>query len=173
MLSLSSPGSIIFLQGGAGSLPLLLFVVIVAVAIALAVRQSRQKTNTSEPFAVADPSISRQISSLMERYKDAYVVATVTSGFGVIIKGIGAVIGGVLLLIGLMVVGGGRPGDATFAMGVVIVAAGVISGVWFYIVGVLVSAQAQILKASLDGAVNSSPFLTNEHRATIMSIPKA
>ncbi|MCU1264920.1 MAG: hypothetical protein JWM21_1238 [Acidobacteria bacterium] len=170
MLSLNSLGDIIFLQGGAGSLPMLVFVVIVAAAIALLVRQARQNASTSEAFVVADPSISRQISALMKRYKDAYIVATITNGFGGIIKGIGAVIGGVLLLVGLLIVGNGRPGDATFAMGVVIVAAGVVSGVWFYIAGVLVSAQAQILKASIDGAVNSSPFLTNEHRATIMSL---
>lgn len=40
----------------------------------------------------------------------------------------------------------------------------------FYVFGVLVSAQGQILKAMLDSAVNSSPFLNNEHRAKIMSL---
>jgi hypothetical protein len=38
----------------------------------------------------------------------------------------------------------------------------------FYLLGLIVMAQGQILKASLDGAVNSSPFLQNEQRAKIM-----
>jgi hypothetical protein len=44
---------------------------------------------------------------------------------------------------------------------------------WRYVLGILVSAQGQILKASLDNAVNGSPFLTNEHRAKVMSLPGA
>jgi hypothetical protein len=171
MLTLDPLGQLIFLQGGAGSLPILVIVVIVAAGLAFALRQARQKPDVSEAFG-SDPSVSRQISSLIKRYKDAYIVATVTNGFGVIIKGTGAVIGGLLLLVGFFILSNGRLGDATFALGVVIIVAGIVSGIWFYIVGVLVSAQAQILRASLDGAVNNSPFLTNEHRATIMSLPK-
>jgi hypothetical protein len=117
--------------------------------------------------------VSNQVSAIMRRYSDAYLVAKVTNGFGGIIKGIGVAIAVLLLLIGFMFISNGRPGDATFAMGVVTIVAGIIAAVWFYIVGVLVSAQGQILKASLDSAVNSSPFLTNAHRANIMSLPEA
>jgi len=55
-------------------------------------------------------------------------------------------------------------------MGFISIVFGIFAGALFYIVGVLVSAQGQILKASLDGAVNSSPFLADEHRARIMSL---
>jgi hypothetical protein len=116
---------------------------------------------------------SNQISALVKRYKDAYLVAKVTDGFGAFIKVIGIVAAVLLLLVGLSLAGSGRAGDATFALGVVLITFGIIAGLWFYIVGVLVSANAQVLKAALDGAVNSSPFLTNEHRAKIMSLPEA
>jgi uncharacterized membrane protein len=56
-------------------------------------------------------------------------------------------------------------------VGFVIASVGVIIGALFWIVGVLYMAQAQKLKASLDGAVNSSPFLTNLDRAEMMSLP--
>ena len=149
-----------------------MIVVIAAAGLAFVLRKAQQKPNDADAF-IGDASTSRQISALMKRYKDAYLVATVTNGFGSMVKGIGAVIGGLLLLVGVMVAGNGHPGDATFAVGVLIIAAGIVSGVAFYMLGVLVCAQAQILKASLDGVVNNSPFLTNEHRATLMSLPKA
>jgi hypothetical protein len=105
----------------------------------------------------------------MRRYRDAYLVAKVTDGFGGMIKGIGIVIAVLLALVSLMLMGK----DASFALGVVMLMSGIIAGVWIYIAGVLVSTQGQILKASLDGAVNSSPFLADEHKAKIMSLPEA
>ena len=113
-----------------------------------------------------------QSSTLMKRYKDAYIVARVTNGFGGVIKAIGVIIGGLLAVGGFVVASNGGPRDPMSALGIVGIVVGVIAGALFYIIGVLVSAQAQILKASLDSAVNTSPFLTNEHRATIMSLPR-
>jgi hypothetical protein len=48
----------------------------------------------------------------------------------------------------------------------------VIVGVFFSAAGTLVVALGEILKANLDCAVNSSPFLTDELRAEAMSIPR-
>ncbi|MBV9928169.1 MAG: hypothetical protein JOZ96_24330 [Acidobacteria bacterium] len=110
------------------------------------------------------------VSSLMNRYKDAYLVAGVTVRFGGVIKLLGIGIGVLFALIGFVSIVSGRAGDATFAMGFISIVFGIFAGALFYIVGVLVSAQGQILKASLDGAVNSSPFLADEHRARIMSL---
>jgi hypothetical protein len=128
-----------------------------------------------EPNAPGDHAVPRstQLSSLAKRYSDAYLVSSVTDGFGKLIKGIGLLLGGILVLAGFGLISQGRLGDATVALGVLTLALGVISGLWFYMVGVLVSANAQVLKASLDSAVNTSPFLTNEHRAKIMSIPQS
>ena len=43
-------------------------------------------------------------------------------------------------------------------------------GLFGYVAGVLLSAQGQILKASLDTAVNSSAFVRNHYRLRMMSL---
>ena len=47
---------------------------------------------------------------------------------------------------------------------------GIIVAVPIFILGVLVSAQGQILKATLDTAVNSSQLLTKDEMQQIMSL---
>jgi len=109
-----------------------------------------------------------EVKSLMSRYWDAYVVARVTVGLGEVIKVIAVVLAALIALGALLIagqVGGG--GVVVFFLGVI--GAAFVGG-QFYLLGVIVMAQGQILKASLDGAVNSSPFLQNEHRAKIMSL---
>jgi len=39
-----------------------------------------------------------------------------------------------------------------------------------WVLGVFVSAQGQLLKANIDEAVNTSPFLVDDQRAKIMSL---
>jgi tetrahydromethanopterin S-methyltransferase subunit F len=51
---------------------------------------------------------SNRISSLITRYKDAYTVASVTNGFGGLIKAIGIIIAALLVLIGFMMFSSGR-----------------------------------------------------------------
>lgn len=97
--------------------------------------------------------------------------ARVTNGWGNLVKGIGIAIAILLALVGVVFLSEGGLGNATFALGVVTIFFGIISGGGFYVAGILVSAQGQMLKASLDCAVNSSPFLTNKERALIMSLP--
>ena len=149
-------------------------------------QQQRMKglSNLSDDDIVGEPGASgisspqrsaqstNQISTLIKRYQDAYVVARVTNGFGRMIKAIGIIIGGLLAVGGFMIASNGGPGDPMSVLGIVGVVGGVIVGALFYVIGVLVSAQGQILKASLDSAVNSSPFLTNQHKAKIMSLPE-
>ncbi len=106
---------------------------------------------------------------LMSRYGDAYAVARVTVGFGDAIKLISMVLAGVIALL-IFIAAGQTEGGLSFAMFLMGIVFAAFVGVLFYLFGVIVSAQGQILKASLDGAVNSSPFLTNEHRAKIMSL---
>jgi hypothetical protein len=52
------------------------------------------------------------------------------------------------------------------ALGVLIL--GALAGLIVFALGVLVSAQGQLVMATLDNAVNSSHFLTDEQRASIM-----
>ena len=136
-------------------------------------------------FRQPPPSISQtptnadeaaEAKSLKKRYKDAYRVARTTTGIGSMIKGVGALLG-ILIFFGAFALAanqrnvyGVRGGDIELISLVVAGIFGFIVWLVFFIWGVLVSAQGQILKASLDGAVNSSPFLTNEQRATIMSL---
>jgi hypothetical protein len=128
---------------------------------------------TGKDSSAAIQASFKQISALTQRYRDAYIVARATNGFGGVIKGIGLFIGGVLAIGGFMVASNGGPRDPNSVLGIVAIVVGVIAGALFYIIGVLVSAQGQILKASIDGAVNNSPFLTNQYRAKIMSLPEA
>jgi uncharacterized membrane protein len=175
MLSFGIFGDIILLQGGDSSLvPVLVILALVGAGYAFVIRAGN-KAKIIEDFdiAVADPSVSRQVSVMMKRYKDAYIVARVTTKFGGMIKVIGIIIAVLLVLIGFTVARDGGPRNPVSYLGIVGGVFGIFTGALFYIIGVLVSAQGQILKASLDSAVNGSPFLTNEHRAKIMSLPEA
>lgn len=119
---------------------------------------------------------SPEAKSVKKRYKDAYRVARTTTVIGFLIKSVGALLG-ILIFCGAFALAanqrnvyGVRGSDVQV---VALIVATIFGGtVWlvFFIWGMLVSAQGQILKASLDGAVNGSPFLTNEQRARIMSL---
>ncbi|HEV2844758.1 MAG TPA: hypothetical protein VG477_07925, partial [Thermoanaerobaculia bacterium] len=45
-----------------------------------------------------------------------------------------------------------------------------VAGVFFYVAGIMISAQGQLLRATLDSAVNSSPLLENEQKAQILAL---
>jgi hypothetical protein len=112
-----------------------------------------------------------RIKAVAKRYLDAYRIARVTVGFGSTIKGIGAVLAVLLVLGAFLILGLGRLGQSGL---VVLIMVAIIAGiVWlvFYVLGVLVSAQGQILLASLDGAVHSSPFLFDDEKAQVMKLP--
>lgn len=57
-------------------------------------------------------------------------------------------------------------GGAVMVFGIVGAAA---AGLAPFIGGILISAQGQVLKATLDTAVNTSPFLENEERLALLS----
>jgi hypothetical protein len=111
---------------------------------------------------------STEAEALKTRYSDGYLLARVTVGFGTTIKIAGWFLGGLIALVLLTVlgsIGGGGFGLIGILLGAAVV-------FFFYICGVLVSAQGQVLKAALDTAVNGSPFLTNTEKAEIMSLHK-
>lgn len=111
---------------------------------------------------------SRVTQAITSRYRDAYTVATTVVGFGYTIKGLGILVGGVFALAGLVMSSNGGagifPAIAAFAFAIV-------SGLLIYLCGVFVSAQGQVLRAMLDTAVNTSPFLDDGARASAMSLP--
>ena len=99
----------------------------------------------------------------MSRYTDAYLVARAIIAIGATVKVIAFVVGGGIALLGLAA--GSK--STELALGGLIL--GAIFAVPIYILGILVAAQGQILKATLDTAVNSSPLLTKDEMRQIMS----
>lgn len=132
----------------------------------------KRKPNRRDAHADAhdEPvSASGDNPRLMNRYTDAYVVARFTNGIRRSFKGLGIVLAIIFILIGFFMAISSRE-SATFGLGVVIAVFGVFTGVQCYILGVLIAALGQILKACLDVAVNSSPLLTNENKAKMMTL---
>jgi hypothetical protein len=130
------------------------------------------RTDAGQPHGVASATASSRADATMRRYQDAYRVAGTIVAVGRIIKGIGLALATVILLV-FVSIGGGLPsqGGATSLLplwaGVVVAG---MTGLFFWLLGVLVSSQGQVILASLDGAVNSSPFLSDDQRADAMSI---
>jgi hypothetical protein len=102
----------------------------------------------------------------MTRYRDAYLIAKATDAIGSSVKAVGIGLGA-LIAIGALIVGGQNEHAAQFFMGGLVL--GAVVAIPLYVLGVLVSAHAQVLKATLDTAVHSSPFLTKEEMASVMS----
>lgn len=114
--------------------------------------------------AAGDPETVRAV---VGRYSDAYLTARAINGLGDGIKVVGIVVG---VVIGLPALGlAFKEGvGVLFGFGGIVMA-GCIATL-FYLLGTLVAAQGQILKATLDTAVNTSAFLAPENRVTIMSL---
>jgi hypothetical protein len=125
-------------------------------------------TTAESKVHTRDPE-SREVKTLMSRYWDAYVVARVTVGVGEGIKAIAIGLAALIVLGALLVAAQASSGGAIVIFLARVIAAAAVGG-QFYLLGLIVMAQGQILKSSLDGAVNTSPFLENEHRAKIMSL---
>jgi len=119
-------------------------------------------TNSADQSSISGPQ-----DAVTSRYKDAYLTAGAISGIGGVIKALGIVFGLILILIGLI---------AGSELGIVMVLGSLISGVLggtiLYVIGVLVSAQGQILKAALDTAVHTSPFLNDDQRLATMRLKR-
>jgi hypothetical protein len=119
---------------------------------------------------------SMVINSLTSRYQDGYRLANTINGFGTLLKVVGGVLGGGIISIGFIigVIASdkmGREGGIAF-IGILLLYGiiGAIVGLIFWVLGVIISAQGQMLKANFDSAVNSSPFLANEDRIKIMNL---
>ena len=186
MLNFNLLGVILLLQDSGNSLtsllPMIILITVVAGGIYLA-RQTGNKTKITEELDNdIDPSLPRQASALMKRYRDAYLVAKVTVGIGSTIKIIGFGLAAIILLgtFAFANLAGGQRGmgnDASGGVFIVVLFIGGINafivGFVSYIIGVIVSANGQALKATLDNTVGNSLFLTDDLKAKIMYLPKA
>jgi len=118
------------------------------------------------PMAPPDPSLTHQAKSgkhpIISRYSDAYVIARSVSAFGATVKFLALVLG-----VGISILGFS---SGSKELGIGAIGLGVIAGLAIYVLGTIVAAQGQILKATLDTAVNSSQFLTKDEMRKIMSL---
>lgn len=109
------------------------------------------------------------LRSARHRYRDAYRLARAITGIGSLIKGVAIgqtlVIAFATLLLAIQF----NRATAVSVLGVGLVFACIV-GIASYLFGLVVAAQGQILKASVDGAVHSSPFLSLEEKADEMSL---
>lgn len=124
-------------------------------------------------FSMAQPGDFRS-ANVSRRYKDAYHVAGVIVGLGRVLKIIGIVVA-ILTLLGGIVSFSAMPsvegaGPLKFMMLAYGIFGAVFAWLVFWIWGVVISAVGQLLRATLDGAVHTSPFLNDDQRAEAMGV---
>jgi hypothetical protein len=88
--------------------------------------------------------------ALEQKYEDAYRVADGAIMLGRVVKVFGFVLGAVALVAGLV---GGIGGAAIFLVALLIA---ILIGVIGYVAGAFITAQGQLIRATLDVAVNTA-----------------
>ena len=159
---------IVFLQGGSGR-PGLLITLLPYIIIGIVVVISFRKYLAKAVRPHTEVGIDELRSPVVNRYQDAYRVGTALVGLGNTIKVVGVVLAGIIVL------GSLSAGNSLFGGGAVLALtflAAIVGGL-FWVCGVIVAAQGQILQATLDNAVASSHFLTNPERADAMGLPRS
>ena len=116
---------------------------------------------------------------MLYRYQDAYRVARAINGFGIICKAIGCILAFVIVIAGFSIAsnvsssgfGASQQNTSTIITTTLIFAGLTAFAGW--VVGVIIAAHGQTLKATLDTAVYASPFLSMPQKASAMSIGAA
>lgn len=132
------------------------------------IRAELRRRGLTEP-PPTERSIEESGSPVVLRYRDAYRLGTALVGLGNTIKVVGVVLAGIIVL-GSLSSADGPLGGGTVVAGIFLAA---IVGILFWVCGVIVAAQGEILRATLDNAVASSHFLTNPERADAMGLPRS
>lgn len=101
-------------------------------------------------------------SPAMWRYQDGYRVVNFVIWVGGVIKWLGIVVALLAIFFAVQQLGVARLLPAA--------AGGALFAAVSFVLGVLVSAYGQVLRAHLDTAVHSSPFLNDVERAEVMSL---
>ena len=131
------------------------------------IEQAKQRQQSTQAASTEQDAASSPVGQpVMSRYTDAYRVARATTAIGDIVKVIGVILAVIILVVGLGIAS--QSGEDM--MGIAAVPLAIVIGVPFYVLGILVSALGQILKAILDATVTSSPFLTEEQMKKVMSL---
>ncbi len=113
---------------------------------------------------------------MSNRYNNAYRVANVTVAFGNTVKTIGGVLAALIFIPALIfalastsAMTGKSLSLALCALLLGVVFAGAV-GIVFFVLGTILGAHQQQLRAALDAAVNTSPFLDDDLRTEIISL---
>lgn len=115
-------------------------------------------------LGIAHPSSRASVAehgSLVDRYRDAYCVGSAIIAFSVLIKLFAWLLAIGIWIAGFVVNKQMRGDGVPFVTGLVF---GTAMLAFFFVLGVLVAAIGQILRASLDTAVNTSPFLNESEK---------
>jgi len=107
-------------------------------------------------------------SSAIKRYRDAYLVASAAIAFAAVIKMLGWLVAIITWIAGFILATQQREPQMAFIVAAFI--SGVVQLIVFYFFGVLVAAAGQILRATLDTAVHSSPFLDDQQKAAAIGV---
>ncbi len=141
------------------------------------VPQAQPTTQANAASAIVKVADVKNVTSnaVASRYRDAYFVALAVEFLGGMVTLL-AFCGGAMAVIAAFViiwmVSEHEPEHkAIIIAGIIVVAVSAIL-IWIlvWMLGILFRAKGQSLKATLDIAVHSSPFLTDSQRASIMSI---
>lgn len=109
-------------------------------------------------------------------YENTRRSAKVLTRVGIVIRVLSVIISALIIIPSILALSepkfssdllhaGLQPGTV-FVVGIT---SGPLSGIGLFLLGLIVSAQGKVLEASLGAAVNSSPFITNEYKAQILS----
>jgi len=103
-------------------------------------------------------------NTISGRYTDAYSIADSNVSWGNMVKTLGIVAGVVIALAGFLA--GGQFGVGAVVLFLVLAAA---VGSSFYMFGVMIAAQGQVLRAVLGTAVNTSPLLSTDQKRDVIT----
>lgn len=100
------------------------------------------------------------------RFDQGYRVAQNNISFGAFVKAVGVLAGAVTML-GTIAFSERSPDSLLLGLFLAVT-----SGLALYSLGAILCAQGQMLRATLDAAANSSPFLTTAAKAKVMSLTR-
>jgi hypothetical protein len=116
---------------------------------------------------------SSDTTATIERYQDAYDRAEAAVAFAETVKLGGIFVGGVVLVAAQLVFQSIPSERSTFpVISVLLITCAALLVLISQLVGVGSHIQGELLKATLDSEVNSSPFLSNAQRAKVMRLRK-
>ena len=128
------------------------------------------REQTAETFdSPIRPKADSTEEKTIDHYKNSYSLAKTAVNFGNISKIAGFAVAGIIgmlaLFLTLILVSTYREAGIAFVVFLILVTVGAAIGALFYGLGIALNASGKSLSASVDSAVQGSPFLTKEQKA--------